>query len=307
MDRLTAMKAFVRIVERGTFTKAAETLGWPKATVTRCVQWLEAELKVVLLNRTTRRVTVTTRGAAYYDRATRILAEVDDLESSVLSQREMPGGRLRVDVGSAVAQTILVPALPDFFARYPEIQVELGVSDRPVDLMSENIDCVLRVGHLHDESLVARQLGRFRWIVCASPEYLERHGVPDHPKDMEGGSHRVVDYFFHRTGRVYPFVFSKDGERVEVQCPHAFATNDTMTNLEAGLSGLGIIRTTAMTARRHLKTGALQQVLTDWSAEAVPFYVVYPSRRHLNARLRVFIDWVAELFSPFDSIEESHA
>src|SRR5882672_9436846 len=156
MDKLSAMRAFVRVVERGSFTKAADTLGWPKPTVSRLVQWLESELKVVLLNRTTRRVTVTPDGAAYFERATRILTEVDDVEAGLVDKRAMLSGPLRVDVGSAVAQTILVPALADFFARYPGIDIRLGVSDRPVDLIGENIDCVLRAGLLRDESLVAR-------------------------------------------------------------------------------------------------------------------------------------------------------
>ncbi|HEX6704660.1 MAG TPA: LysR family transcriptional regulator [Albitalea sp.] len=301
MDKLSAMRAFVRVVECASFTRAAETLGWPKPTVSRWVQWLEGEVKIVLLKRTARGVTVTPGGAAYFERASRILAEVDDLEAGLSSERAAPSGHLRVDVGSAMAQTILVPALPDFFARYPGIDLKLGVSDRPVDLVSENIDCVLRTGDLRDESLVARRLGQFRWLVCASPEYLKQHGVPAHPKDLEGGAHRVVGYFFHRTGRVYPFVLSKDGERVEVECPPSFATNDIMATLEAGVRGLGIIRTTTATAHQHLKSGTLQPVLADWSTEAVPFYVVYPSHRHLNARLRVFIDWVAELFAPYDS------
>jgi LysR family transcriptional regulator, regulator for bpeEF and oprC len=301
MDKLSAMRAFVRVVECGSFTKAAQTLGWPKPTVSRWVLWLEGELKVVLLNRTARRVTLTADGAAYFEHATRILADIDDVEAGLSTERAMPSGQLRVDVGSAVAQMILVPAMPDFFARYPGIDIKLGVSDRPVDLVSENIDCVLRAGELRDESLVARRLGQFRWIVCASPEYLKRHGVPAHPKDLEEGSHRVVNYFFHRTGRLYPFALSKDGERVQVQCARSFATNDMMTTLEAGVRGLGIIRTTAMTALRHLESGALQPVLADWSTDTIPFYVVYASHRHLNARLRVFIDWVAELFAPYDA------
>lgn len=301
MDKLSAMRAFVRVVECGSFTKAAETLGWPKPTVSRWVQWLESELKVVLLNRTARRVAVTPYGAAYFERAARILAEVDELEAGLSSERAMPGGQLRVDVGSAVAQTILVPAMPDFFSRYPGIDIKLGVSDRPVDLVSENIDCVVRAGYLRDESLVARRLGQFRWIFCASPEYLRRHGVPTHPKDLESGSHRVVNYFFHRTGRIYPFVLSRDEERVEVQGSHLLATNDMMATLEAGVRGLGVIRTTTATAGRHLKSGALQQVLTDWSTDTAPIYMVYPSHRHMNARLRVFIDWVAELFAPYDA------
>ena len=302
MDKLTAMQAFVRVVEAGTFTKAADNLGLPKPTVTRLVQSLESKLDTLLLNRTTRRVTVTQDGAAYYDRAVRLLSEIDELESSMSRAKVNPRGRLRIDVGSTVAQLLLIPALPDFYARYPQIQIDLGVSDRPVDLIGENVDCVLRGGELTDQSLVARRIGEFHLIVCAAPSYLKRHGTPQHPAELEGDGHQMVHYFSHRTGRIHPFTFHKDGETLEVIGRHSLSVNDSNANLAAGLAGLGVVRTGTFVAAPHFASGALVPLLLDWCTDTIPIHVVYPPNRHLSAKLRVFVDWVAELFARSDLI-----
>jgi LysR family transcriptional regulator for bpeEF and oprC len=302
MDKFTAMQAFVRVVEAGTFTKAADSLGMPKPTVTRLVQSLEAQLDTLLLNRTTRRVTVTADGAAYYDRAVRLLSEIDELESSMSKAKVNPRGRLRIDVGSTVAQLLLIPALPDFYVRYPQIQIDLGVSDRPVDLISENVDCVLRGGEITDQSLVARRIGEFHAVICASPAYLKRHGVPQHPSDLEDERHTVVNYFSHRTGRVQPFNFAKGDERLEVRGRHMLAVNDSNAGLAAALAGLGVLYTATFMAGPHFASGALQPLMLDWCAETVPIHVVYPPNRHLSSKLRVFVDWVAELFARSDLI-----
>jgi len=303
MDRLLAMQAFVRVVEAGTFTKAADSLAMPKPTVTRLVQTLEAHLQTKLLNRTTRRVTVTAEGAAYYDRAVRLLGDMDELESSMSRAKANPRGRLRIDVGATVGQLLLIPALPDFYERYPDIQIDLGVSDRPVDLIGENVDCVLRGGELTDQALVARRIGEFHTIVCASPAYLKRHGVPKHPQELEDGDHTVVNFFSHRTGRVFPFSFRKDDEHIEVQGRHRLSVNDSNANLAAGLAGLGIVRTSTFMAQSHIDAGLLQPLLLDWCSESIPIHVVYAPNRHLSAKLRVFVDWVAELFARSDLIQ----
>jgi DNA-binding transcriptional LysR family regulator len=303
MDKLSAMQAFVRVVEAGTFTKAADNLGLPKPTVTRLVQSLELQLDTLLLNRTTRRVTVTQDGAAYYDRAVRLLSEIDELESSMSHAKVNPRGRLRIDVGSTVGQMLLIPNLPDFYVRYPNIQIDLGVSDRPVDLIGENVDCVLRGGELTDQSLVARRIGEFHLVMCAAPSYLKRHGVPKHPTDLEGEPHQVIHYFSHRTGRIYPFVFERDKEKLEVVGRHALSVNDSNANLAAGLAGLGVIRTGTFVGAPHFATGALVPLLLDWCVETIPIHVVYPPNRHLSAKLRVFVDWVAELFARSDLIQ----
>src|SRR5687768_8271014 len=223
MDKLSAMQAFVRVVEAGTFAKAADSLVMPKPTITRLVQGLEKHLDTKLLNRTTRRVTVTADGAAYYDRALRILGEMDELESSMTHAKVNPRGRLRIDVGAAVGRLLLVPALPDFLARYPDIQIDLGVGDRPVDLLSENVDCVLRAGEVTDQSLVARRIGEFHLILAATPAYLKQHGTPRHPHELENGQHRAVNYFSHRTGRPYSYTFTKGSERIELDMPHVLS------------------------------------------------------------------------------------
>jgi len=302
MDKLSAMQAFVRVVEAGTFTRAADNLGLPKPTVTRLVQSLEAQLDTLLLNRTTRRVTVTQDGAAYYDRAVRLLSEIDELESSMSRAKVSPRGRLRIDVGSTVGQMLLIPNLPDFYARYPHIQIDLGVSDRPVDLIGENVDCVLRGGDLTDQSLVARRIGEFHLVTCASPTYVKRHGMPQHPTELEGERHQLVHYFSHRTGRNFPFTFRNGDETFEVIGRHALSVNDSNANLAAGLAGLGIVRTGTFVAAPHFASGALVPLLLDWCADTIPIHVVYPPNRHLSAKLRVFVDWVAELFARSDLI-----
>lgn len=304
MDRLAAMHAFVRVVEAGTFTKAADNLGLPKATVTRLVQTLESHLQTQLLQRTTRRVSVTVDGAAYYDRALRILSELDELDSSMSRAKANPRGRLRIDVGAAVGQQLLIPALPEFHARYPDIQIDLGVSDRPVDLVGENVDCVLRGGEITDQSLVARRIGEFHTILCASPEYLRRHGTPLHPREIEDGDHRLVGYFSHRTGRPYPLLFQREGESLEVQGRYTVAVNESTANLAAGVAGLGLVRVATFQACPHVSAGTLVPVLLDWCQETVPLYVVYPPNKHLSAKLRVFVDWVAELFARQGGVQQ---
>lgn len=303
MDKFTAMQAYVRVVEAGTFSKAADLLAVPKPTVTRLIQSLESQLQTKLLNRTTRRVTVTADGAAYYDRALRLLAELDELESSMSRAKVNPRGRLRIDVAASVGQLLLIPALPDFYARYPDIQIDLGVSDRPVDLIGENVDCVLRGGEITDQSLVARRVGEFHTILCATPEYLKRHGVPQHPSELEGSAHTLVKYFSHRTSQPYPLTFTKAGERIEIAGRHALSVNDSGALVVAGLAGLGITRITTFQAQPHIASGALQPVLLDWCADSIPIHVVYPPNRHLSTKLRVFVDWVAELFARSKAIQ----
>jgi DNA-binding transcriptional LysR family regulator len=304
MDKLSAMQAFTRVVEAGTFTKAADSLGLPKAAVTRLIQSLEDQLQVRLLNRTTRRVTVTPDGAAYYERVSRLLGDLDELEGSLSHARVTPKGRIRVDVSSSVARLLLIPALPQFHAQYPEIQIDLGVSDRPVDLVSDNVDCVLRGGEITDPSLVARRVGFWRFVCAASPDYIRRHGLPRHPRELETGEHKVVSYFSARTGRHFVFDFNRDGERIEVQGRYKLSVNDGNAYLTAALHGLGIVQIPYFTLRPHMDAGELVPLLCDWDADPVPIYVVYPPNRHLSTKLRVFVDWVADLFVRHTDAEE---
>ncbi|HUG25379.1 LysR family transcriptional regulator [Piscinibacter sp.] len=299
MDRLLAMETFVRVVEAGTFTKAADLLDMPKPTVTRLIQTLETHLQTKLLNRTTRRVTVTIDGAAYYDRVVRLLGEVKEIESSLSRATTVPRGRLRIDVGAEVAHMLLIPALAEFHQRYPDIRIDLGISDRPVDLIGENVDCVVQGGEVADPSLVARRIGDFHLIVCASPGYLKRHGVPQHPLDIEGG-HIVVNGFDHAAGKPQPFSFTKAGRRHEISGRRMLSVSDSNAALTAGLNGIGIIRMTTLMAQPHVESGRLQPLLLDWCTDSLPVHVMYLPNRHLSAKVRVFVDWVAALFARSD-------
>ena len=295
MDQLAAMRAFVRVVEVGTFTRAAQLLETPKPTVSKLVQLLEGHLRTRLLNRTTRRVTVTADGAAYYERAVRILTDMDELDGSMTLLQATPKGRLRVDVSGSIAMLCVIPSLPEFHARYPDIQVEIGVTDRVVDLIGENIDCVIRVGTITDQSLVARRLGEMAFVTCAAPAYLERHGEPQHPHDLQG-DHCVVGYFNGTAPRTHPMNFNRDGERIEVTGRYITAVNDSNAYVTAGLAGLGIIMAPVFMVDEHIARGALRPVLPGWTSDPMVLHIAYSPSRHLSNKLRVFVDWIADLF-----------
>lgn len=295
MDRFDAMHAFARVVETRSFTKAAETLHMSKTSVTQLVQQLEARLRVKLLNRTTRKVNVTADGAAYYERVVRLLADMDDAETSLSSASASPRGRLRVDVPSPLARFILVPALPAFHARYPEIQFDMGVSDRMVDLIGENVDCVVRGGELTDPSLMARRLGDLPLGVYAAPDYLARAGTPAHPQALDDAGHSIVGFVWSRTGKTVPYAMHRGSERVEAQGRCFFSFDDGNAYLEAGLAALGILWLPVYMAQAHVARGELVPLFDDWRLDSIPMFVAFPPNRRVSAKLRVFIDWVVEL------------
>ncbi len=294
MDQLSAMRAFLRVVETGNFTRASASLNMPKATVSNLVQGLEAHLHTKLLNRTTRRVLVTPDGALYYERAARLLADLEELDGSLSSAQTMPKGRLRVEMASAVANLIIIPALLEFHQRYPDIQIDLGVSDRPVDYVAENVDCAIRVGELTDQSLIARRIGDMHFIACASDEYLERCSTPLHPSDLGKDSY-AVGYFRPSTGQQMPFYFKRGTEEVEVHGRYIVAANESTTYLAAARAGLGVVQAPLFMVREDLENGTLRPVLEDWQIDPMPIHLVYPPNRHLSNRLRVFADWVVKV------------
>jgi LysR family transcriptional regulator for bpeEF and oprC len=302
MDQIQTMRVFARVVEAGSFTRAASSLDLPKGTVTKLVQHLEGRLKVRLLNRTTRRVTVTPDGAAYYERTARVLNDLDDIEASMTNAQANPSGRLRVDVGAAVARLIVIPALPSFYARYPDIQLDLGVGDRPVDLIGDNVDCVIRGGELIEQSLVARRIANLALVTVASPAYVQRYGMPQHPHELEDDPHSTVSFFSVRTGRAHPQVFVKDGETIELTGRYKVAVNDSNAHISAVLAGLGVSQTALFTATPYLASGELVRVLPEWSRPPLAVHVVYPPNRHLSAKVRAFVDWAADLFSRYPNL-----
>ncbi|ALM82134.1 LysR family transcriptional regulator [Bordetella sp. N] len=295
MDQLLAMRAYTRVVEAGSFTRAAESLDMPNATMSKLVQDLEAHLGTRLLQRTTRRVTVTPEGQDYYAKATRVLRDIEDIDTSFNIARGKPRGHLRIDVGGSTARDVLIPLLPDFLARYPDIRIDLGVSDRAVDLISDNVDCVVRGGPLDNSSLVARHIGDATMVTCATPAYLKQFGVPAYPDELKNG-HRLVSYVSTQNGRAMPFRFERDGARTEIKVEHRIGINESNAHTAAAVAGIGIIQTFTYAVADALKEGALLEILKQWRPPSYPFHVVYPRNRYVTHRLRVFIDWLVACF-----------
>ncbi|HYH39658.1 MAG TPA: LysR family transcriptional regulator [Azospirillum sp.] len=294
MDKLHAMRVFVRVVEANSFSKAAETLGLPRASVTTTIQNLEASLGVRLLQRTTRKLSLTLDGAAYLEGATRILSEIDEIESTFTSARKTPRGRLRVDMPGSIGRLVIIPSIHEFHAKYPDIDLMLGLGDRTIDLIQEGVDCVIRVGELSDSSLVARRVGAMQQITCASPAYLAEHGEPRTIEDLE--RHVAVNYFGSRTGRNFELCFQRDGSVEEIAMKGVISVNDADAYVTCGLEGLGLLQPGRFMVLPHLRSGALREILRDWRPPRVPISAVYPHNRHLSPKVRVFVDWVAELF-----------
>ncbi|EPS1148538.1 LysR substrate-binding domain-containing protein [Klebsiella pneumoniae] len=295
MDRFDALRAFARVVEAGSFTKAAQTLHMSKTTVTQLIQQLESRLRVRLLHRTTRKLGVTPDGAVYYERVIRLLADMEDAENSLSSAAMTPRGRLRVDVPSPLARLILVSALPAFHARYPDIQIDMGVSDRVVDLIGDNVDCVLRGGQITNQSLIARHVGDLQIGVYVAPSYVERLGAPAHPRELQNTDHCIVGFLSSRTSKIDPLVLCSENERIEITGNYVLAVDDGNAYLEAGLVGLGVIALPNYMAAAHQAVGALIPLFTQWRISPMPLYLAFPPNRHVNAKLRVFIDWIVEV------------
>jgi LysR family transcriptional regulator, regulator for bpeEF and oprC len=300
MDKLQAMEVFVQVVDAGGFTRAAENLQLPKATVSTLVRNLESALAVKLLNRTTRQISLTADGAAYYERCQRILAEVRDAEDSLSKTQASPSGRLRIDVPAAMGRHLLMPSLPQFLARYPDIHLEVGCSDRPVDLIEEGVDLAVRGGALADSTLIARRIGLLHFVTCAAPSYIALHGRPQHPNDLQ--QHDCVNYFSAKTGKISEWDFARDGERLQMRVPGRIAVNDANAYLTATLSGMGIAQTAAFVICPYLQSGELELLLEDWTIDPIPLHVVYPQNRHLSAKVRVFVEWISELFADLPAL-----
>jgi LysR family transcriptional regulator, regulator for bpeEF and oprC len=298
MDKLRAMHTFALVAELGSFTKAANALQLPNASVSTLVAQLEAHLQTKLLARTTRRLSLTDDGAAYLDRVQRLLTEVEELETQLRGAHTSPRGRLRIDVPAAAGRHVIASALPDFFAKYPEISVDIGSSDRPVDLVMEGVDCVIRGGAVFDELLVARKLGAFKVVTCAAPSYLRQKGTPLTMADVQA-QHVAVNFFSAKTGKVFSFDFEniKTGS-LSLQLPHKVAANDADTHVAMACAGLGLAQLPLTGYVKGLiEDGFLVQVLPEWNSGELPLFVMYPRNRHLSARLKAFVDWVVALYA----------
>ena len=304
MDRIAAMKAFVRVVEAGNFTKAADTLNLPNATVTRLIQALEQDLQVKLLHRTTRAVTVTPAGAGYYERVVRLLAELTDIESTTRLSQGQPAGKVRVEAPAAIGAMVIVPALDEFYRQYPDVQVELGVGNRRSDLVAEGIDCAIRAGQLDEQHIVARQIGAFRSTTCATPALLQAHGGPRTPDELS--ARPTVGMLSARTGRPLPFRYStaaKGATPLEPALNHRLVVNDTNSYVTAALAGLGFIQAPGYAVDDLVAQGRLDAVLKEWQTPELPIHMLYAPNRYLSAKVRAFIDWTVALFERDPSLK----
>lgn len=288
------MRAFVRVVETGSFSRTADQLALPRSTVSKLVTDLEKHLGIKLMLRTTRAVAATADGLEYYRHVMRLVAEVDDIDNAARGKTLTPGGHLRIDAPASFANCLLIPALPDFQRAYPDVTIALGISDRHVNIVGEGVDCVIRAGRLDDMSMIGRKLADLDYVTCATPGYLERMGTPSTPHDLQAG-HVQAAYFFGASGKPEPLIFERGGERVEMH-RSVFSTNDGNGLKEMLVAGLGVGQHFRRIVQPYLDTGQLVPLLEDWSRPAFPLHVIYPPNRHQSARLKVFIDWVMQTF-----------
>lgn len=297
MDKIHAMQLFIRVAELESFSRAAETLSLPKGSVSRQIQALENQLGTQLLHRTTRRVSLTQDGMVYYERTKDLLANLDELDGLFLLDPASISGRLRVDMPVAIARNLVIPRLPQFLQQYPGIELELSSSDRLVDVIREGFDCVVRVGTLKDSGLIARPLGKLSVINCASPDYLTRFGYPETLDDL--ASHAVVHYALNLGSRPQGFEYY-DGESTRwVKTGGILTVNSTETYHASALAGLGIIQVPRVGARDALRAKKLLEILPQYRPGPMPVSLIYPHRRNLSRRVRLFMEWLTELMKAY--------
>jgi DNA-binding transcriptional LysR family regulator len=297
MDRLHAMLAFVRVAELASFTRAADSLGQPKASVSLLVQQLENQLGARLLHRTTRRVSLTQDGQACYERCKDLLADAEEIEAMFQLEASQLRGRLRVDMNQAVARDLVLPQLTEFLVAHPQLQLELSCTDHRVDLVREGFDCVVRVGGQADPGLIARPLGQMAQINCASPAYLQRFGTPQGLEDL--ARHRLVHYVPNLGTKADGWEYQRDGATLSLGMPGALTVNSTDAYSQACLAGLGLIQVPRVGVLPYLADGRLVEVLPEYRAAPMPVILLYPHRRNLSKRVQVFMDWLAALLKPY--------
>lgn len=290
MDRLETLRLFVRIIERGSFSAAASDLGISRPAATAAIKALEGRLGTRLLQRSTRHVQPTLEGEAYYRRCITILAELEEAERGISG---LVTGVVRVDLPGNLARTMILPALPGFLAQHPALTVHIGEGERLVDLIREGVDCVVRAGELADSDMVVRRLGELEEVTVASPGYLAKHGIPATPDDLDG--HEMIGFVSSRTGRPMPLEFIRDGGVTEVVLPARLLVSGADTGAAAARLGLGLTQAPRYRFERDLATGVLTEVLKDFPPPPTPLSVLYPSSRQVPPRVRVFIDWLAEI------------
>lgn len=296
MDRLNAMGVFVRVAELASFTKAADSLGVPKGSISTTIQNLESHMRTRLLHRTTRTVSLTQDGQIFYDRCKDLLVDVDELETMFQSGKTNITGRIRVDMPIAVAKNLVIPNLTRFLSEYPNIEIELSSTDRRVDVIAEGFDCVVRVGALSDSGLIARSLGQLRIINCASAAYLQGHGEPTHIDEL--ANHFIIHYATVLGAKSASWEYF-DGEKyASLKMKSLITVNSSDAYMAACVAGLGIIQL-PVAGKHYPEANGLVEILKNYKAEPMPVSMLYPNRRHQSKRVKIFMDWVAELMKDY--------
>ncbi|AID26244.1 LysR family transcriptional regulator [Salmonella bongori CFSAN000509] len=292
MDKIYAMKLFIRVAERESFSRAAEEAGLPTGSISRQIQALENQLGIRLLHRTTRRVQLTQDGMIYYERAKDLLSNLDELESFFQPDPASISGKIRVDIPSGLANSLIMPRLPTFLHHYPGIALELCSGDRQIDVLREDFDCVVRTGPLHAPGILTRPLGNLTMVNCASPQYLERFGYPESLNDLT--SHAMVHYSLTPGVSSPGFALDTVHGMQWVKTGGMLTVNSTETWYSACLAGLGIIQTPRVTVREALRAGMLVEILPQYRASPLPVTLLYPHRRNLSRRVHLFMTWLTE-------------
>ncbi|HEY0290373.1 MAG TPA: LysR family transcriptional regulator [Pseudomonas sp.] len=301
MNKLELLKTFVRVAELSSFTQASESLGLPRSTVSEQIRLLENLLGTRLLQRTTRKVQTTPDGQVLYERSKDVLAQMDELESLFRNDDAALSGRLRVDMPTAFARTIVMPRVSEFIARHPLIELEISSTDRRVDLVREGFDCVMRVGELPDTTLVARHVGYFPMVNVVSAGYAKVHGVPQTLDDLQ--QHWLINYVLTFSASTAAFEYHQDGKDHSVVMPCSVTVNN-IEAYEAGcLGGLGIIQAPRMAKQAAIDSAELIEVLPDYLPSPMPVSLLYAHRRHLPARCRAFMQWMEGLLHEYGAVD----
>lgn len=296
MDRIQAMQVFQRIVESNSLSRAAETLGLPASSVTTILQNLEAQLGVKLLQRTTRRLSLTPDGAAYLEHTRRILNDIAAVEASFPGATGKPGGHLKVDIVMSIGRMIILPRLNEFRNRYPDVTLTVHLGDRVVDVVEEGLGCAIRTGELPDSTtLIGRKLAEFQWMTCASPTYLEIHGEPSDIDALH--EHECIGYALSRGGRILDWEFKSANETRHFTPRGHLIVNDTESYVDCGVAGLGIVRAGNYLMAPHVSAGRLHPILRQYAASPIPVSMIYARNRHLSPTVRAFLNWTLEVFA----------
>ena len=298
MQNLESLLIFVAVADRGSFTDAAETLRIQKGRASTAVRKLEEELGARLLHRTTRKVQLTEDGRAFLARARELLSDAEDLSSMFADDKAALRGRLRVDMPAELARKTIVPALPDFLEKNPELELEVSSTDRQVDLVQEGIDCVVRLGPIRDETLIARQIGKFRIVNAASPKYLQRHGVPQSIEDLKRQGHRTIHFAPTSNARPFGWEYPDGDGYSSLELPGALSVSSAQTYEAAALAGLGLVQAPLIGIGPYLDSGALVEVLPKHRRRSLPVSLVVAHRRNLSRRVRAFMQWIEGVLAP---------